>query len=235
MVQKKKKRPNNQDQHAMKKNPRKVTKSITFLEFKAPVESMPRRKGSFLLNREQTAQPQQAKNTVTTSSTFTKKDSTKSKVTEVVKKSTSKFNITKLVEEGKGGLRDRYKEQNQIGKGANGKVKLIYDTVTNEMRAMKIIPKEICQRNAKNINSEIEVLKKLDHINIIKLFEFYQDEHNYYLITEYCAGRELFDRIVKMKHFSESDAAGIMKQILSAISYCHKRKIVHRYISPLYF
>ena len=97
------------------------------------------------------------------------------------------------------------------------------------MRAMKVLPKEACAGLSTNsLIAEIDVLKKLDHPNIIKLFEFYQDERSYYLITEYCTGGELFDRIIKLKHFDESRVALIMKQILSAVAYCHKLKIVHR-------
>jgi len=144
-------------------------------------------------------------------------------------KTNTKLDLSKFVNESKRDLHERYKEQVNIGKGANGKVKLVYDTVTNEMRAMKIIKKSDYNQSKKKIENEIEVLKKLDHVNIIRLLEFYQDEENYFLITEYCSGKELFERIVKMNHFSENDASIIMTQILSAVMYCHKNKIVHRY------
>jgi len=143
------------------------------------------------------------------------------------------IDISKLTIEGKGNFYDRYKDQGKIGKGAYGEVKFAYDIVTREMRAMKVIPKENCPAviNA-SLSNEIEVLKKLDHPNIMKLFEFYQDETNYYLITEYCNGGELFERIIRIKHFTEQKAAIIMKQILSAVAYCHKLKIVHRDLKP---
>ena len=64
----------------------------------------------------------------------------------------------------------------------------------------------------------------------MKIFEFYQDSSHLYLVTEYFNGGELFDRISKDKSFSEKQAAITMKQILSAVSYCHAHKIVHRYI-----
>lgn len=47
-----------------------------------------------------------------------------------------------------------------------------------------------------------------------------------------CTGGELFDKLIEIKHFSEADAARIMKQILSALAYCHSNKIVHRDIKP---
>lgn len=80
--------------------------------------------------------------------------------------------------------------------------------------------------------SEVSVLKSIDHPNIIKLFELYQDDTNYYLITEHCQGGELFERIKSAENFSEKEAADYMKQILSAVYYCHERQIVHRDLKP---
>ncbi len=109
----------------------------------------------------------------------------------------------------------------------------VQDKVTGEMLAMKVIPKRSCGSiNTSSLTSEIEILKRLDHPNIIKLYEFAQDETNYYLITELCTGGELFDRIMTYKNFTELVAAQIMKSVLSVIAYCHSLGIVHRYYSP---
>ncbi len=98
---------------------------------------------------------------------------------------------------------------------------------------MKIIRKEdVSQQYVDSLLNEIDILKKLDHPNIVKIYEFYQDKLNFYLITEYIDGGELFDKISKVKYFSEGDAAIIMKQLLSAVVYCHNRKIVHRDLKP---
>ena len=98
---------------------------------------------------------------------------------------------------------------------------------------MKIIRKEDAgSQYAGALVSEIEILKQLDHPNIVKLYEFYQDRLNFYIITEYIEGGELFDKINKVKHFSEVEAAQMMKQLLSCVVYCHKRNIVHRDLKP---
>ena len=62
----------------------------------------------------------------------------------------------------------------------------------------------------------------------MKIHEFAHHEGNYYLITEFCEGGELLTKINKIKRFSEAVIANLMKQLLSAISYCHERNIVHR-------
>lgn len=80
--------------------------------------------------------------------------------------------------------------------------------------------------------SEMNILKNLDHPNIVRLYELYQDQKCYYLITEYCSGGELFDKIKSLTHFTERMAAEYMKQLLSAIFYCHQNKIVHRDLKP---
>lgn len=72
----------------------------------------------------------------------------------------------------------------------------------------------------------------MDHPNIVRLFEVYQDHKRYFIITELCTGGELFDQIIKRPYYSERDAAIIMKQVLSAVGYCHAENIVHRDLKP---
>jgi len=75
-------------------------------------------------------------------------------------------------------------------------------------------------------------LKKLDHPNIIKVYEFYQNEANFYIVTDLCEGKELFDKIIDKGNFQEGEAAALIKQVLSAVAYCHHHKIVHRDLKP---
>jgi calcium-dependent protein kinase len=58
---------------------------------------------------------------------------------------------------------------------------------------------------------EIKILQMLDHPNILKLYEYFEDEKNVYLVTEICKGGELFDRIIEHEFFSEPIAAKIFK------------------------
>lgn len=100
---------------------------------------------------------------------------------------------------------------------------------------MKIIMKKNSEDNQKvdiEIINEIEILKKMDHPNIVKIFEFYNSTKNYYLITEFCKEGELFDKIVKDGPFDEEFTAYIMYQIFNAVLYCHSMNILHRDLKP---
>lgn len=79
---------------------------------------------------------------------------------------------------------------------------------------------------------EVEILKNLNHPNIVRLFEVYENKDNIFLVQELCDGRELFDEISNRKKFSEMEAAIVTKQILQAIAYCHEKKVCHRDLKP---
>lgn len=80
-----------------------------------------------------------------------------------------------------------------------------------------------------DIMNEFNLLKALDHPNVMKIYEAFEDNDFIYLVTELLKGGELFDKLLEMGHFSENKCALIMKQLLQALAYCHEKKLVHRY------
>jgi calcium-dependent protein kinase len=99
--------------------------------------------------------------------------------------------------------------------------------------AVKQITKKLVEENgASSLFEEVNILIDLDHPNIVKLYDLYEDDLNYMMVTEYCSGGELFERIKDNSSFSENIAAGYMKQLLSAIVYLHSQGIVHRDLKP---
>ena len=64
---------------------------------------------------------------------------------------------------------------------------------------------------------------------MVRFYEFFQDEKKYYLVTEYCKGGDLLTKMTTQKFFTDKIVSRIMNQILSAVEYCHRNKIAHRY------
>ena len=88
-----------------------------------------------------------------------------------------------------GDLYSNYELCNYIGKGGLGRVYKVHHKLSNQYRAMKIIQcKSLSENHSSTINKEINILKKLDHPNIIKVYEFFQSEKYVYIINELCTG-----------------------------------------------
>lgn len=128
---------------------------------------------------------------------------------------------------------DCYQMLRELGSGQFGKVYLAENQLTGERRAVKVISKksETLREKSKFI-SEVEILARLNHPNIIRIYEMFEDEKKYYVVSELCTGGELFDFITQQGHLSEDMAAEIMRQLLSAVAYCHESHIVHRDLKP---
>merc|ERR1712100_450494 len=124
---------------------------------------------------------------------------------------------------------ENYDIKKKLGEGSYGVVWKVEHKQTGLTRAMKKIIKNPRSKNdsEKEIMNEINILKKMDHPNIVKIFEFYNTPEGYYLITEFCSEGELFNEIVDNAPSSEDAAARIMYQIFSAVNYCHGMNIIH--------
>ena len=126
-------------------------------------------------------------------------------------------------------LSDDYYIGKVIGQGAYGKVRLVTHKQSGLVRASKHIRKKSVQSGKLDtLFDEVNILMKLVHPNIVQLFGLYEDKKNYIMVTEYCSGGELFERIQNTSSFSEAKAAHYMRQILSCVHYLHSKGIVHR-------
>jgi len=133
-----------------------------------------------------------------------------------------------------GKLEDSYSILNKLGEGTFGSVYRVIHKLTDQIRAMKTISKSTVnlQDDNRQFLKEIEILIKTDHMNIVKIYEYFLDDLNYYVITEFVSGGDLFESITKWESFNEEKASYIMRQLLSCVSYLHANHIVHRDLKP---
>ena len=122
-----------------------------------------------------------------------------------------------------------------IGKGSFGQVYLTSKANLQEYFATKVIKKLVADspKVKKYFHNEIEILKEINHKNIMKLLEVKQNSENYYLVCEFCNGGSLhqnLDKYLKMyrKPFSEEITQFLMKQIIEGLKYLHGKHIIHR-------
>merc|ERR1711988_1521699 len=98
----------------------------------------------------------------------------------------------------------------KLGEGSYGSVSKCVNKKTQQVRAVKSIGKQQ-MKNLDRFKQEIAIMKIMDHPNIIKLYESFEDHRNIYLVLELCTGGELFDRIIDAGHFNEGQAATVIQ------------------------
>lgn len=150
-----------------------------------------------------------------------------------------------------GKMRDYYKIlADPLGIGAYGDVRKCYykrkindkNDRYKEYRAVKVLSKSYMeQKNIDDFRNEVEVNLMLDHPNITKVHEWFEDEKRFMLVSELCNGGELFQLIAKERKFETREAGIILRQLVCAIHYMHHREevdgkeiggVVHRDLKP---
>ena len=121
-----------------------------------------------------------------------------------------------------------------IGRGAFGIVKLAFDKISKHKVAIKIM-KTSRFKTEKEINRvkiEVKISKQVNHPNIVKTYEFFEESGKIYIVMEYCSKGDLFDYLKVHKKLSEEEAKRIYKQLIDALQYLSMCEIVHRDIKP---
>lgn len=121
-------------------------------------------------------------------------------------------------------------EQKPLGEGGFGSVVKARERHTGASFAVKWIRKK--KQDQQKVSRQIALMRRMDHPNIIKLHETYEDYCMTYMVMELCSGGELFDRIIQEERFNERHAAILMQQIFRATQYMHGESICHRDIKP---
>lgn len=143
---------------------------------------------------------------------------------------------------------DRYEFGRLLGEGATGSTWEAFPRLDSCSSIPRLVSGQCSQDGARAVKkvlkgrfrdgstesflAEIEVLKQLDHPNICKLYEVFEDADSIYIVMDLCHGGELFDRIAEGALGDEAQVAKLIRQLARALRYCHDRGIIHRDIKP---
>lgn len=125
----------------------------------------------------------------------------------------------------------RYDIKALIGRGSFSRVVRVEHRATRQPFAIKMMEveapegREVCA-------SELAVLQRVSHTNVIQLIEVFQFPQRVYMVLELATGGELLDRVVSRGHFTERDATLALRMVLAGVGYLHNLGITHRDLKP---
>ena len=133
-------------------------------------------------------------------------------------------------------LNSVYNIEKVIGKGSFG---IVRKATHKNNPALTVAIKSIGKNNKmidySTILREIEILKSIDHPNIIKFYECFNEQSFIHIVLEYCKGGELYEKIIESGKIQEKEAAKYMKKMLGAVNHLHLLGICHRDLKPQNF
>jgi calcium/calmodulin-dependent protein kinase I len=132
----------------------------------------------------------------------------------------------------KSDVEKKYKIGKALGTGNFSVVKRCTDRETGIEYAMKIIDKKMVEGKEEMIETEVAILRKVKHKNVISMVEAFDTADKLYLVMDLATGGELFERIVKKGSYTEADASALVRSMLEAIDYLHDLDIIHRDLKP---
>lgn len=127
-------------------------------------------------------------------------------------------------------LEDYYEILHLIGEGGFAKVRLGRNLITGEQCAIKTMNKAEAQ--TKVVGTEIAIIKRVNHPNIVKTFDIFETSEYIHIVMEYMEGGMLYDSIEDGVKFEEADVIQFMRELLDGVLYLHQIGIVHRDIKP---
>lgn len=137
---------------------------------------------------------------------------------------------------GENQIRRLFSFEKKLGTGSFGEAHLVIERSSKSERCCKIINKDKATVPIAQIQAEVAVLEKLDHPNIIKIYEVYEDYHNLYIIQELCQGGEVLKRVMEAtdrgKVLTEKYVKELIRQLLNALAYIHDQHVVHKDLKP---
>ncbi|KAJ8906660.1 hypothetical protein NDN08_003150 [Rhodosorus marinus] len=128
-----------------------------------------------------------------------------------------------------------YEVKQTLGKGSFGIVAECIHRESGDRRAVKVLRKRaiLTDRDADRIRREIDIMRSIkEHRHIVRTYGAYEDEKHVYIVLELCTGGDMFHRLIKIRAYSEKDAAQICREALSALAHIHEAGVVYRDLKP---
>ncbi|XP_014522452.1 serine/threonine-protein kinase Aurora-3 isoform X1 [Vigna radiata var. radiata] len=121
-----------------------------------------------------------------------------------------------------------------LGKGKFGRVYVARERESKFVVALKVISKEQLEKYKihHQLRREMEIQFSLKHPNVLRLYGWFHDSENVFLILEYAHNGELYKELSRKGHFSEQQAATYILSLTKALAYCHDKHVIHRDIKP---
>jgi serine/threonine protein kinase len=125
-------------------------------------------------------------------------------------------------------VKETYDIGKTLGHGASGKVYLAVHKHTGKKFACKVVKKNSSMNDAQSMSTEIEIMKRIRHRNIISMYELYETPKCLWIILELVDGGDLHHYLANTVHYNEVMASRQFRQILSGVHYLHSLGVVHR-------
>ena len=128
-------------------------------------------------------------------------------------------------------IKENYIFEGEICQGSTSIIRKVIHKITQEERVVKIMQSKRIS-NKLLFYEEIDKIKELDHPNIIKLYEWYEDDKNIYFVTEICKGGELLMKLEKFGNLSEEIAKKYFIQMISSVNCVHSQNMILKNLKP---
>ncbi|XP_047375937.1 putative sperm motility kinase W [Sciurus carolinensis] len=125
-------------------------------------------------------------------------------------------------------LAGQYRVLGDIGQGSFGTVRLARHILTETEVAVKVLGKGKGEPGPASIGSEVEIMKAVEHPNVVQLFQVLETTDHIYVVMEYAGGGQLQQHVPEGVGLQEEEAQGLFLQVASALHYCHEKGIAHR-------
>ena len=139
-----------------------------------------------------------------------------------------------FIQKTEGSVNDFYWVSGVIGDPSSSKARLGQHKKTNELRAIKIVDKATIDGTVEDYVKKIQLVASLDHPKICKYIEYFETDDQFFLVSEYLAGGDLWDGLMNFGgQYTEAIAATVTQQVLQALAYLHEKGLPHRNLRPV--